>query len=92
MTNTLYAERLDTGERIAVLDGTYQTSRSQFCWSYSITIVHEHKEKLQPIDNQPVILKLMINGYEHHILLESPSEHDALHVKLTRTQVVALLH
>ncbi|MFZ0022165.1 hypothetical protein [Acinetobacter sp.] len=74
IVNTLIAERLDTGEKIKVMDGTYSTSRSQWCWTYSITVAHTEKEKLQPIDGQPVILKVMINGFEHHVLLEDPEE------------------
>ena len=74
IVNTLTAERLDTGEKIKVMDGSYSTSRSQWCWTYSITVAHTEKEKLQPIDGQPVILKVMINGFEHHILLEDPEE------------------
>jgi len=74
IVNTLTAERLDTGEKIKVMDGTYSTSRSQWCWTYSITVAHTEKKKLQPINNQPVILKIMINGFEHHILLEDPEE------------------
>jgi hypothetical protein len=74
IVNTLTAERLDTGEKIKVMDGTYSTSRSQWCWTYSITVAHTEKEKLQPINDQPVILKVMINGFEHHILLEDPEE------------------
>jgi len=74
IVNTLTAERLDTGEKIKVMDGTYSTSRSQWCWTYSVTVAHTEKDKLQPIDDQPVILKVMINGYEHHILLEDPEE------------------
>lgn len=74
IVNTLIAERLDTGEKIKVMDGTYSTSRSQWCWTYSITVAHTEKEKLQPINGQPVILKVMINGFEHHILLEDPEE------------------
>ena len=74
IVNTLIAERLDTGEKIKVMDGTYSTSRSQWCWTYSITVPHTEKDKLQPIDGQPVILKVMINGFEHHILLEDPEE------------------
>ena len=74
IVNTLTAERLDTGEKIKVMDGTYSTSRSQWCWTYSITVAHTEKDKLQPIDGQPVILKVMINGFEHHILLEDPEE------------------
>lgn len=74
IVNTLTAERLDTGEKIKVMDGSYSTSRSQWCWTYSITVAHTEKEKLQPINDQPVILKLIINGFEHHILLEDPEE------------------
>lgn len=74
IVNVLTAERLDTGEKIKVIDGTYSTSRSQWCWTYSITVAPTEKEKLQPIDDQPVILKVMINGFEHHILLEDPEE------------------
>ncbi|NNH01674.1 hypothetical protein [Acinetobacter sp. ANC 5414] len=74
IVNTLTAERLDTGEKIKVIDGTYSTSRSQWCWTYSVTVAPTEKEKLQPINGQPVILKVMINGFEHHILLEDPEE------------------
>lgn len=74
IVNTLIAERLDTGEKIKVMDGTYSTSRSQWCWTYSITVAHTEKDKLQPVNGQPVILKVMINGFEHHILLEDPEE------------------
>lgn len=74
IVNTLTAERLDTGEKIKVMDGTYSTSRSQWCWTYSITVAHTEKDKLQPIDGQPVILKVTINGFEHHVLLEDPEE------------------
>ncbi|MDP1316006.1 hypothetical protein Q8H44_03705 [Acinetobacter lwoffii] len=74
IVNTLTAERWDTGEKIKVMDGTYSTSRSQWCWTYSITVAHTEKDKLQPINGQPVVLKVMINGFEHHILLEDPEE------------------
>ncbi|MEB6678215.1 hypothetical protein [Acinetobacter lwoffii] len=74
IVNTLTAERLDTGEKIKVMDGTYSTSRSQWCWTYSITVAHTEKDKLQPINGQPVILKVMINGFKHHVLLEDPEE------------------
>lgn len=74
IVNELIAERLDTGEKIKVMDGTYSTSRSQWCWTYSITVAHTEKDKLQPIDGQPVILKVTINGFEHHVLLEDPEE------------------
>ncbi|WP_180115684.1 hypothetical protein [Acinetobacter sp. YH12140] len=74
IVNDLSAERLDNGEPIKVISGTYNCSRSTWCWSYSITVAHTEKEKLQPINDQPMILKLMINGFEHHVLLESETE------------------
>lgn len=74
IVNNLSAERLDNAEPIKVINGTYNGSRSTWCWSYSITVAHTEKEKLQPIDDQPVILKLMINGFEHHVLLETETE------------------
>ncbi|MEG2432893.1 MAG: hypothetical protein RSB25_14695, partial [Acinetobacter sp.] len=74
IVNELIAERLDTGEKIKVMEGTYSTSRSQWCWTYSITVAHTEKDKLQPINGLPVILKIMLNGFEHHILLEDPEE------------------
>jgi len=74
IVNVLTAERLDTGEKIKVIDGTYSTSRSQLCWTYSIAVDHTEKNKLQPIDDQPVILKVVINGFEHHVLLETETE------------------
>ena len=74
IVNNLSAERLDNGEPIKVINGTYICSRSTWCWSYSITVAHTEKEKLQPLNDQPVILKLMINGFEHHVLLETETE------------------
>ena len=74
IVNNLSAERLDNGEPIKVINGTYSCSRSTWCWSYSITVAHTEKEKLLPIYDQPLILKLMINGFEHHVLLETETE------------------
>nr|WP_171525829.1 hypothetical protein [Acinetobacter cumulans] len=74
IVNNLSAERLDNGEPIKVINGTYNCSRSTWCWSYSITVAHTEKEKLQPLNDQPVILKLMINGFKHHVLLEPETE------------------
>nr|WP_218954812.1 hypothetical protein [Acinetobacter sp. YH12085] len=74
IVNNLSAERLDNGEPIKVINGTYNGSRSTWCWSYSITVAHTEKEKLQSLNDQPVILKLMINGFEHHVLLETETE------------------
>jgi len=69
--NSLSVTRLDNGEKINVLDGNYSTDRSRWCWSYSLTVPASEIGKLEPIAGQPVILKIMVNGNEHHMLLES---------------------
>ena len=69
--NSLSVIRLDNGEKINVLDGNYSTDRSRWCWSYSLIVSASEINKLEPIAGQPVILKIMVNGNEHHMLLES---------------------
>jgi hypothetical protein len=71
--NSLEVTRLDNGEKINVLDGNYSTDRSRWCWSYSLTVPAIEISKLEPIVGQPVILKIMVNGNEHHMLLENRS-------------------
>jgi len=71
--NSLEVTRLDNGEKINVLDGNYSTDRSRWCWSYSLTVPAIEISKLEPIAGQPVILKIMVNGNEHHMLLENRS-------------------
>ncbi|NWK73798.1 hypothetical protein HYG93_05730 [Acinetobacter sp. SwsAc6] len=71
--NTLSVTRLDNGEEINVLDGNYSTDRSRWCWSYSLTVPASGLPKLEPISGQPVILKIMVNGNEHQMLLENRS-------------------
>lgn len=71
--NTLSVTRLDNGEEINVLDGNYSTDRSRWCWSYSLTVPASELSKIEPIDGQPVILKIMVNGNEHQMLLENRS-------------------
>ena len=71
--NSLSVTRLDNGEKINVLDGNYSTDRSRWCWSYSLTVPASEISKLEPIAGQPVILKIMVNGFEHHMMLESRS-------------------
>ena len=71
--NNLSVTRLDNGEKINVLDGNYSTDRSRWCWSYSLTVPASEISKLDPIAGQPVILKIMVNGNEHHMLLENRS-------------------
>ena len=69
--NSLEVTRLDTGQKIIVMDGNYNTDRSRWCWSYGLTVPASEINKLEPITGQPVILKIMVNGNEHHMLLES---------------------
>lgn len=71
--NSLSVTRLDNGEKINVLDGNYSTDRSRWCWSYSLTVPASEISKLEPIAGQPVILKIMVNGFEHHMMLENRS-------------------
>lgn len=69
--NSLSVTRLDNGEEINVLDGNYSTDRSCWCWSYSLTVPASEIGKLEPINGQPVILRIIVNGTEHQMLLEN---------------------
>jgi len=69
--NSLSVTRLDNGVAIEVYDGNYSTDRSSWCWSYSLTVPASEIGKLEPINGQPVILKITVNGTEHQMLLEN---------------------
>ena len=69
--NSLSVTRLDNDAEILVYDGNYRTDRSSWAWSYNLTVPHTEIAKLEPINGQPVILKIMVNGHEHHMLLEN---------------------
>lgn len=69
--NHLSVTRLDNGVTIEVYDGNYSTDRSCWCWSYSLTVPVSEIGKLEPINGQPVILKIIVNGTEHQMLLEN---------------------
>ncbi len=71
--NELSVSRLDNGQNILVYDGSYSTDRSRWCWSYSLSVPASEIPKLEPVNGQPVILKIMVNGTEHHMLLENRS-------------------
>lgn len=71
--NNLSVTRLDNGEKIHVMDGNYSTDRSRWCWSYSLTVPASEITKLEPIAGQPVILKIIVNGFEHQMMLENRS-------------------
>ncbi|RYL22097.1 hypothetical protein [Acinetobacter piscicola] len=73
IVNKIEVSRLDNGEQIKVIDGSYNTSRSQWCWSYNLTVPTSEISKLEPINAQPVILKIQVNDNIHHMLLENRS-------------------
>ncbi|PKH29688.1 hypothetical protein [Acinetobacter radioresistens] len=73
IVNELSVSRLDNGQNILVYDGSYSTDRSRWCWSYSLSVPASEIPKLEPINSQPVVLKIMVNGAEHHMLLENRS-------------------
>jgi len=73
IVNELKVTRLDNSQEIVVYSGDYRCDRSSWCWSYNLTIPFYEKPKLEPIDGQPVILKIMVNGNEHRMLLENIS-------------------
>ncbi|UUM26286.1 hypothetical protein NQU59_11260 [Acinetobacter colistiniresistens] len=73
IVNDLNVSRLDNGQTIQVNNGDYRCDRSSWCWSYNLTIPFYEKSKTEPIDGKPMILKIMINGNEHRMLLENIS-------------------
>ena len=73
IVNDLKVTRIDNGQEIQVNNGDYRCDRSSWCWSYNLTIPFYEKSKLEPINGQPVILKIMVNGNEHRMLLENIS-------------------
>ena len=73
IVNEIKVTRLDNGQEIQIYSGDYSTDRSSWSWSYNLSIPFYEKSKTEPIGGQPVILKIMINGNEHRMLLENIS-------------------
>ena len=73
IVNEIKVTRLDNGQEIQIYSGDYSTDRSSWSWSYNLSIPFYEKSKTEPINGQPVILKIMINGNEHRMLLENIS-------------------
>lgn len=73
IVNEIKVTRLDNGQEIQIYSGDYSTDRSSWSWSYNLTIPFYEKSKTETIDGKPVILKIMINGNEHRMLLENIS-------------------
>ncbi|ENW05757.1 hypothetical protein [Acinetobacter beijerinckii] len=73
IVNEIKVTRLDNGQEIQIYSGDYSTDRSSWSWSYNLSIPFYEKSKTEPIDGQPVIFKIMINGNEHRMVLENIS-------------------
>nr|WP_314523072.1 hypothetical protein [uncultured Acinetobacter sp.] len=73
IVNEIKVTRLDNGQEIKIYSGDYSTDRSSWSWSYNLSIPFYEKSKTEPINGKPVILKIMINGNEHRMLLENIS-------------------
>ncbi|MFG0589023.1 hypothetical protein ACF8D3_13445 [Acinetobacter sp. YQ_14] len=73
IVNEIKVTRLDNGQEIQIYNGDYSTDRSSWSWSYNLSIPFYEKSKTEPINGQPVILKILINGNEHRMLLENIS-------------------
>ena len=71
IVNEISVTRFDNGQNINVLSGNYRTDRQSWCWSYSLMIPASELSKLDPVAGQPVILKIIVNGFEHLMLLEN---------------------
>lgn len=71
IVNEIEVSRLENGQKIHVFNGSYRTDRSSWCWTYNLTIPAFELPKLDPIAGQPVILKIVVNGYQHLMLLEN---------------------
>lgn len=92
--NRLKVSRLDNGEEIIVKNGNYSADRSTWCWSHTLVVPSSQLPKLEPIDGQPIILKIEVNGGEHHMLLERRSRNRVFAMDdwtLTGRSVTALL-
>lgn len=59
-----------TNEEIKVLNGSYSTDRSRWCWSYSLTVTEPEMLKLEKGD----ILKINVNGNIHMMMYEEYSK------------------
>lgn len=73
IVNEIKVTRIDTNEEIKVLNGSFSTDRSSWCWGYSLTIPHQEIQKTQSNDGNPVILNIQINNENHRMLVENRS-------------------
>lgn len=71
IVNEISVTRVDNGQKIHVLNGNYRTDRQSWCWSCTLVIPVFELSKLDPVAGQSVILKIIVNGFEHLMLLEN---------------------
>lgn len=64
------SNRLDNGQEIQVNNGDYRCDRVVGVGLINLTIPFYEKSKLEPINGQLQILKIMVNGNEHRMLSE----------------------
>lgn len=69
IVNNISVVNLRNGEEIKVISGSYSTDRSQWCWSYSLSVPQTEISKIEKFD----ILEIKINGSVHHMMYEEHS-------------------
>lgn len=70
IVNNVSVVNTRTGEEIKVYNGSYNTDRSRWCWSYSLTVAEPEMSKIEIGD----VLKISVNGNTHLMLYEEHSK------------------
>lgn len=70
IVNNVSVVNTRTGKEIKVYNGSYNTDRSRWCWSYSLTVAEPEMSKLEIGD----VLKISVNGNTHLMLYEEHSK------------------
>ena len=70
IVNNVSVVNTRTGEEIKVYNGSYNTDRSRWCWSYSLTVAEPEMGKIGIGD----VLKISVNGNTHLMLYEEHSK------------------
>lgn len=85
IVNHVKVTRLDTDTEINVLSGSYSSDRGSWCWSYSLVVPPKELVKLEPINDEPIILKIEVNGTTHLMFYEGEPETNKEFAKTTHT-------
>ncbi len=70
IVNNVSVVNTRTGEEIKVYNGSYNTDRSRWCWSYSLIVAEPEMSKLEIGD----VLQISVNGNTHLMLYEEHSK------------------